>query len=295
MRTSFVRSLGREGRPGLRLRGPSQLTHQSISSMAVAPSPSQVFDRAVEEGERRLDQSLLALVANGFIAGFTIVVGIVALGIVQAGIEPASHSVARIAGAGAFGIGLVFLVVGRAELVTENFFDPVAAVVQRNRAGDVTRLFRLWGGTFVLNLAGGALLVGVLSVDGVLPTGSGDVLRTYAEDIARRGGAVSFFKSVMGGMLITLFSFLAQAVHRVESRIWLALMVGFLLALGPFDHVIVTDLHLFFGVFLGGEVGLGGLIGTTVIVAGGNLVGGLGLVTLTHVEEARGERQSETS
>lgn len=263
--------------------------------MAVAPSPSQVFDRAVEEGERRLDQSLLALVANGFIAGFTIVVGIVALGIVQAGIEPASHSVARIAGAGAFGIGLVFLVVGRAELVTENFFDPVAAVVQRNRAGDVTRLFRLWGGTFVLNLAGGALLVGVLSVDGVLPTGSGDVLRTYAEDIARRGGAVSFFKSVMGGMLITLFSFLAQAVHRVESRIWLALMVGFLLALGPFDHVIVTDLHLFFGVFLGGEVGLGGLIGTTVIVAGGNLVGGLGLVTLTHVEEARGERQSETS
>lgn len=263
--------------------------------MALAPSPSEVFDRAVEEGERRLDQSLLALVANGFIAGVTIVIGIAALGIVQAGIEPASHDVARIVGAGAFGIGLVFLIVGRAELVTENFFDPVAAVVQRERAGDVSRLFRLWGGTFVLNLVGGGLLVGVLCVDGVLPAGAEDVLITHAEDAAGRGGVTSFLKAVMGGVLITLFSFLAQAVNRVESRIWLALMVGFVLALGPFDHVIVTDLHLLFGLLLGGKVSVGGLVGVTLVVAAGNLVGGLGFVTLTHIEQVRGERRSGAS
>lgn len=263
--------------------------------MALAPSPSQVFDRAVEEGARRLDQSLLALVSNGFIAGFTIVFGIVALGIVQARVEPVSHGIARIAGAGAFGVGLVFLIVGRAELVTENFFDPVAAVVERDQGGDMNRLFRLWAGTFVLNLVGGALLVGVLSIGGVLPGETADVLITHAEEISGRGGVASFFKAVTGGVLITLFSFLAQAVHQVESRIWLALMVGFLLALGPFDHVIVTDLHLLFGLFLGGNVGVGGLAETTVLVAVGNLVGGLGFVTLTHIEQVRGERGSESS
>lgn len=111
--------------------------------MTVGPTPLEIFERAVEEGERRLDQSLTALVSNGFIAGFSIVFGIIVLGILQAGGASLSQSFARVAGAAGFGIGLVFLVVGRAELVTENFFDPVAAVVDRDRTGDVIRLVRL--------------------------------------------------------------------------------------------------------------------------------------------------------
>jgi hypothetical protein len=41
-------------------------------------------DAAVEEGHRRPDQSVLELVATSFIAGVTVVFGIVALGIVEA-------------------------------------------------------------------------------------------------------------------------------------------------------------------------------------------------------------------
>lgn len=47
---------------------------------SIAPDPAEIFHRAVEEGERRLDQSLLEPVSTSFIAGFTIVFGIVALG-----------------------------------------------------------------------------------------------------------------------------------------------------------------------------------------------------------------------
>ena len=36
--------------------------------MSVAPAPNEIFRRAVKEGERRLDQSLLELVSTGFIA-----------------------------------------------------------------------------------------------------------------------------------------------------------------------------------------------------------------------------------
>lgn len=225
--------------------------------MPVSPTPPEIFDRAVEEGERRLEQTLLELVSNGFIAGSTIIFGIVALGIVQAEIEPTSQGVARIASAIAFGIGLVFLIVGRTELITENFFDPVAVVVERDQPGDLRRLFRLWGVTFVFNFVGGALLAGILSVDGILPEGTPAVLNTIAEEIAGRRGVASFFKAVMGGALVTLLSFLLQAVRSAGSRMALALMVGFLLALGPFDHLVVTGLHILFGLFLGGEVGRG--------------------------------------
>ncbi len=261
----------------------------------VAPSLSEIFDRAVTEGERRLDQSWLALVSSSFIAGTTIVFGIIALSIVRAAVESYGSGVATIAGALAFGIGLVLLIIGRAELVTENFFDPVATVAERNKPGDLKRLFRLWGVTFVLNLVGGGLLAVFLSIEGVLPEGAPGVLNTLAEEIAERRAAVGFFKAIIGGALITLLSFLLQAVNSVSSRMVVAYMIGFLLTLGHFDHIIVTDMLLIFGLLLGAEVGLGTLVGSTAIVTAGNLVGGLGLVTLTHIEQARGVRQSQNN
>lgn len=75
------------------------------------------------------------------------------------------------AGALAFGIGVVFLVVGRAELFNENIFDPAATAIDRED-WLLTPLARLWLITFLFNLVGGVLFAFVFSVEGVLPTGS---------------------------------------------------------------------------------------------------------------------------
>lgn len=56
--------------------------------MPVAADLSEIFDRAVDDGERRLDQSTVELASTSFIAGFTIVIGIAAQGIVHAIDEP---------------------------------------------------------------------------------------------------------------------------------------------------------------------------------------------------------------
>lgn len=44
--------------------------------------------------------------------------------------------------------------------------------------------------------------------------------------------------AVVGGALVALLSFLLQGVHGVGGRMALAFMVGFLLAVGPFNHVV---------------------------------------------------------
>jgi len=260
--------------------------------VSVAPDPSEIFERAVEEGERRLDQSTLELISTSFIAGFTVVFGMVALGIVEAAVEPAVGEAAKVAGALAFGVGVVFLVVGRAELFNENFFDPVAYTVDQSDSWLVGPLVRLWVLTFVFNLVGGAPFVYLLSVDGALPAGAPHVLRTTGAEVVRRTAAAEFVKALTGGMLVALLSFLLEAVDSVGSRMSLAYVVGVLLTLGPFDHVIVTVLHVLFGVFLGADVALGALATTTAVVTAGNLVGGLGLVTLSHVAQVKGARES---
>jgi len=139
---------------------------------------------------------------------------------------------------------------------------------------------------------GGALFVLVLSVEGALPEGVAPLLVTIAERTVSRPAVVVFVRSVTGGALVALLSFLLLATEAVGERMTLAYVVGVLLALGPFDHVTVTVLHALFGVFIGDEAGLRPLVMTTVIATAGNVVGGLGLVTVTHVGQAMGARQS---
>ena len=262
--------------------------------MAVAPTPEEIYGRAEHEGQRRLSQPPLEQVATGFIAGVTIVFGIVALGVVIALVEPdLGGGVADVAGALAFGLGVVFLVVGRSELFTENFFDPVATTIDPQRPSGWGRLARLWGTTLVLNLAGGAVLVGVLSVPGALPDGAPDALVAVAEETAGKEWGATLARAVLAGALITLLSYMLHAVNSVTSRILVAFMVGFLLALGPFDHVVVSALHLLFGIWLGGPVGYGDLAANLGLATAGNLVGGLLLVTLTHTAQVKGRSGSD--
>jgi len=254
-----------------------------------APDPSEIFDRAVEEGNRRLDQSLVELVSTSFIAGFTIVFGLAAFGIAHAMVEPELGRISDIAGGLAFGLGLVFLVVGRTELFNENFFDPVAAAVE-NDGWMVGPLLRLWAITFVFNFVGGVPFAALMTVEGALPPGAPEALVKTAEELARRSVVAGFASAVVGGALVTLLSFLLEAVDSTGSRIAVSYMVGFVLAFGAFDHVVVTVLHVFFGIVFGSSVGYGELFVTMAVATAGNLVGGLGLVTVSHVAQVMGAR-----
>jgi formate/nitrite transporter FocA (FNT family) len=261
--------------------------------VAAAPDIDEIFERAVAEGERRLDQSLLELVSTSFIAGFTIVFGTVAQVIVHAAFVPSFDGIARVAGALAFGFGMVFLIVGRAELFNENFFDPAAVITDRSLGEVAPSIARLWTLTFVFNLLGGLLLVAVLSVPGTLPPGTHEALRTTAEEIAHRDTLARFASGLAGGTPVPLLSFLLVAVNSVGSRAAVAYVVGVLLALGPFDHVIVALLHVAFGMLSGASIGVGHLVGITLVVTAGNLVGGIGLVGTTHVAQAVGASESD--
>ena len=261
--------------------------------MARGPTPQKIFDRAVAEGRHRLDQSLLELVSTSFIAGFTIVFGLVGLGIVEAILNPVDHGIAALGGALAFGVGVVFLVAGRTELFNENFSDPTAAAVDSGDPAAVWSLVRLWVVTLVFNLVGGGLFSLVFAVEGALPPGTTGALAAVATESAGRGLWASFARAIAGGTLVSLLSFLLVSVGSDGSRLAMAYVVGVFLALGPFEHVIVTALHVFLGVLFGAGVTAARFLTVVGVVTAGNLVGGLGLVTFAHVTRAAGARAND--
>ncbi|KUG51264.1 transport [Kocuria rosea subsp. polaris] len=246
-----------------------------------APDPAEIYDRAKNEGARRLSMPPLEQASTGFIAGVTIVFGIVALAMAEELITPG------------FGTGVVFLVIGRSELFTENFFDPVAAAIDRQGPSVWLRLGRLWVLVLMLNLVGGTVMAAVFTVQGALPAGAHEVLVSVAEDIAAKSGWATFARAVAAGTLLTLLSYLLHAADSATARIVLAYLVGVFLALGPFDHVVVSGLHLLFGTWLGAAVTVGDLGQNFVLAVAGNLVGGLLLMTLTHTVQAKSSPGSD--
>lgn len=228
------------------------------------------FDRLLDEGEQRLGRSWLGLLATGFLGGVDVSVGVLALLLVE-------HSTDNpLLGGLAFAIGFVALTLARSELFTEDFLVPVVAVVAKR--GSVLGLIRLWLATIVTNLAGGWIVVGLVMAG--FPS-----LRATAVEAATFyvGLGISwqaFALALLGGMLITLMTHLQHSTDSDGVRLVPAITTGFLLGAGKVNHAIVASLVCFAALQAGAPFGYADWLGLFGLAVVGNLLGGLGLVTV---------------
>ena len=253
-------------------------------------NPSQIWDETVDEGQRRLGRGWLGLVSTGIFGGVDVMLGLIALLIVSGAVgSVAPEEVAHVAGSLVFGVGLATLVVGRSELFTENFLVPVGTVLH-HRATKLA-LVRLWTVTMGANVLGILVLSVVFTRPGMLP---GDALAAaglLADTFVERDWGIAFLSAIVAGVVMTLFSWLTHAVRSDGARIALAMVIGFLLASPMLNHAVVSF----------GEISMGLLAGTSAntewshlfmnfpVAVAGNLVGGLGFVTLARLIQVRGE------
>ena len=255
--------------------------------MSIAPEPEEIYQRTREEGRRRLSRPLLELSATALVAGFDVAFGIVALGTASALTEKRfGTDVGHLVGSLAFGIGFVFIVVGRSELFTENFLVPIAGL-ERTRASWL-KLTELWLVSPLFNLLGGFALIAIVTTHGVLPDGTGTPLEDLATGLDENGLPAAFLSAVAAGALITLMTWLVEGSESMGIRIVCAWIVGAVLTLAALNHVVVATLELFFGIRYGAGIGWGDLFENVGVAAVGNLVGGLVFVTMTRFGQAIG-------
>lgn len=260
--------------------------------MSEIPQPEDIYRHTKEEGERRLERPLLEMISTALAAGFDIVAGIVALALVITKVEPwVGKNPAQVFGALAFGIGFVFLVVGRGELFTENFLVPIAGLDHR-RKSSWANLAELWTTSPLFNILGGLIMILLLSTNGVLPSGTASTLSENADRIHAHGTLSLFVSAVFAGALITAMTWFVEGQLSMLVRVVVAWMAGALLALGGFNHVIVITLELIFGYRFGAHFAWTFIVGNFFLAAAGNMVGGLGLVTVNRLTQGKqGERK----
>jgi formate/nitrite transporter FocA (FNT family) len=247
------------------------MSDPSTTSPAVPQQDSErTFDRLVDEGQQRLGRSWSGLLATGFLGGLDVGVGVLALLLV----ESVTHSV--LLGGLAFSIGFIALTLARSELFTENFLVPVAAVVAK--AASLLSLGRLWTATMVTNLAGGWVVTAIVMAG--FPALRSTAVEAGTNYIELGITWKAFALALIGGMLITLMTYLQHSTESEGLRLVPAVVMGFLLGAGQVNHAIVASLVCFAALEAGAPFGYADWLGLFAFAALGNMVGGLGLVTV---------------
>src|SRR3954468_15071713 len=142
-----------------------------------APEPEEIFERTRKEGARRLERPLPEVISTALAAGFDIVAGIVVLALLESQLEHQfGTKAAHVFGSIGFGIGFVFLIVGRGELFTENFLVPLAGLHGKPRKTWL-KIAELWTLSPIFNLVAGVVMALILSVHSVLPFGTGAAIK----------------------------------------------------------------------------------------------------------------------
>jgi formate-nitrite transporter family protein len=191
------------------------------------------------------------------------------------------------AGGIAFPIGFLFVIIGRSELFTENFLIPVVSVFQRERT--LGSLLVLWLLSWIGNLIGCAGTSALLLV----PEAIGDTISlgfaryTEAKLTVPVPGVLA--SAAMAGGVMTAMTWMLLSIQHPVGRILAIAAGGYVLFAANLSHSIVSASVLMVGMFGTGASPL--LVVQWLLLATiGNLIGGVGLVTLFRLAQAREQR-----
>jgi formate/nitrite transporter FocA (FNT family) len=255
-------------------------TAEASSSRRTA---AQIFADAVEVGEEELKRSSPGLMFSGLAAGLGM--GLSGLGSAVV-VATVGHSQSGLLLAALlYPLGFIAVIVGRAQLFTENTLFPVILVLDRRR--HLLNTVRLWTVVFIANV-GGALLFAVLMVVAhTLSPSLRDSLEYLGAHAAAGSWGGLFWKGIAGGWIIALVAWLVTASRDTTAQVALIWFATFVIGAAHLAHCIAGSGEILSAV-LGGHLSVGTFFYWLSAATLGNAVGGVVMVSLLNYGQVVG-------
>src|SRR6056297_622758 len=179
----------------------------------------------IRRGLSELERPTTGLSLSALSAGLDIGFGplLMAVVLTTAGVAGTGELTKQLLLAVAYGVGFIFVVLGRSELFTEHTTLAVLPVIDGKAT--VARLVRLWGIVYVANLVGALAFAGLIvtvgpSVDVVSQSALVELARIYTDQpsVGLLGGGV------LAGWLMGLLTWLVAGADSTGARllvVWL--------------------------------------------------------------------------
>src|ERR1700761_3762226 len=205
------------GEPPAEIGGAEQADTKSSSNGAAAeggshqmnlarPTAEDIYQQVAQNAKTELKRSTISLAISGFAGG--IFMGLSGLGSALVlglfGASPTTHFVASMF----YPIGFIVVIIGRAQLFTENTLYPVALVLAEKR--QLWNTLRLWCVVLPSNVLGAFAFASLISVTPALPANIVHAIAQLGMDAAHMSPASIFWSGVMGGWIIATTAWLVS-------------------------------------------------------------------------------------
>lgn len=258
----------------------SDLQNRDIGEAEPKKASRQILYHEILEGVDALERPAWALFISALSAGLDIGFSLFLMAVVHTLTEDTfSKAAVKLLVANMYAIGFIFVVLGRAELFTEQTTLAVLPVL--NRRASLGALARLWAVVFVANLLGGAAFAGLaVSIGPALGVIEPRAFGAIARPLVAHSAIVILASAVLAGWLMGLLSWLVAAGRDTISQIILVWLIATVIGLAGLSHVVVGTVEVLAGVFAGQGITAADyghfLLWTTL----GNILGGSFFVAL---------------
>lgn len=257
-------------------------------------SAAEIFATAASNGEDELKRSSTGLALSGLAAGLGM--GLTGLGsaivLAAVGNRPHAHLIASLL----YPLGFIVVILGRAELFTENTLFPVILVLDRRR--HLRNTLRLWAVVFVANVVGALLFAALTEKTPALPAAVAAALAHLGTLTVSGGFPHIFWSGIVGGWIIALVAWLVTASRFTTGQVLLIYLLTFVVGAAGLAHCIAGSGEALAAV-LAGRVSVGGYLIWLAAAAVGNTIGGVLMVSLLNygqvVGSGRDVQQAERS
>lgn len=241
-----------------------------------APSARIVHDAIRREGREELARPAGALAWSGLASGLSMGFSLLAEGLLHAHLPEAGWR--PLVSSWGYALGFLIVVLGRQQLFTENTLTPMLPLLHTRTSEMLWRVLRLWGIVLGTNLLGTLAFAAALGNTALFSADVNDAFEQIGRGALEHSWGTTLVGAIFAGWLVALMVWLLP--YAETARVWIVLIMAFVIGLGGFAHIIAGSTEVFYLVLTGttswttywGQFFAPALLG--------NIVGGVALVAL---------------
>ncbi len=254
--------------------------------------PSQaaaVHEQIRLEGEKELERDAWALLWSAVAAGLSMGASLMAKGTLHARLEgiPGRFLLENFG----YTLGFVIVIMARQQLFTENTIKAVLPIMHRPTRGNFLILFRLWGIVLVGNLLGTALVAYFFLHLSAFDQLTQAAFVSISQEVMRYTPGEMLSNAIISGWIIATMVWMLPAAG--AARLWVIIMMTYLMALGNVTHIVVGSVEIFYLVFSGHLPWQNYLYPFALPTLAGNIIGGTFIFTLISHAQIRSDLSRE--
>lgn len=254
---------------------------------------NEILDELSEDGLLQHSRPSWSLFLSALTAGLEIGFSILLMGVLFSLFEnTVSKAAMQLLLAISYPLGFLFVIIGREELFTEQ--TTIAVIPVLNKKKKLGSLLRLWGIVLSGNLIGCfifSLILATLPVEMKIIKES--AYQHIAEEIPHYKWSVLLGSAIFAGWLMGLLAWLISSTKETISRIFLIILVTFVIGVAGLHHCIVGSVELFVAMLTGNNITMLDYFHFLAFAVAGNLIGGGVFVAALKVSHNKKEDMRE--